>query len=168
MMATAHLTYDAISGQLTGTIGGGHFMIHAASGGGRGSTNPNVPQKTLQSHLATTKAANGTRGGTLPPGDYVCHYVAHHPKFHQCIALANAQARVIKTSFASAPIVHHRGGFFIHGRGEHGSDGCIVPYIPAQRLELNNAVKHFSGQVVLTVKGVGYMLPAENFTGTPA
>ena len=23
--------------------------------------------------------------------------------------------------------MHGRGGFFIHGRGPHGSDGCIVP-----------------------------------------
>jgi hypothetical protein len=31
-------------------------------------------------------------------------------------------------SFSLAGLyVTDRGGFFIHGRGQHGSDGCIVP-----------------------------------------
>ena len=54
-----------------------------------------------------------------------------------------------------------RGGFFIHGSGRKGSDGCIVLANEHERQRLNAAVKDFAGVVVLHVTHVGYMLPAE-------
>jgi hypothetical protein len=59
-------------------------------------------------------------------------------------------------------IPHYRGDdFFIHGRGELGSDGCIVPENKALRLILNQAVKEFHGKVYVHVVGTPYLLPAE-------
>ncbi len=60
------------------------------------------------------------------------------------------------------PIAHGRDGFFIHGRGTHGSDGCIVPMNPSERKKLNHAVRDHTGPVGLKVVHVGYVLPAEN------
>ncbi len=45
---------------------------------------------------------------------------------------------------------------------------CIVPLVPAQRMLLTHAIRNFGGLVQLTVKGVGYMLPAERFDGLNA
>jgi hypothetical protein len=50
---------------------------------------------------------------------------------------------------------------YIHGAGPKGSDGCIVPANNAERLRLNQVVKNFEGKVILVVKQVSYMLPAE-------
>ena len=47
---------------------------------------------------------------------------------------------------------YNRDGFFIHGRGKHGSDGCVVPQIPAQRTQLNKAIRQAAkGSVILKV-----------------
>jgi hypothetical protein len=175
----AQLDYDAARELLSGTIGSEHFHMMAYSGGSRGhkaGVKPKLASQylhgqagTLSSHLATTpeiKDAHGNyvqRGGTLPPGHYRCHYVAHHKTFHECIQLLrSADALAIHSPFSPHPIPHGRGNdFFIHGAGPKGSDGCIVPANEAERRRLNLAVKHFPGRVVLLVKNVSYMLPAE-------
>jgi hypothetical protein len=168
----AELTYDAVSRCLSGAIGTASFSMLAESGGGRGRTK-GVADTSPMSHLATTKQHIGAdpkhpvrRGGTLPPGKYTCVYVGDHPKFHECIRLnMHSKTRVIRSPFASQPIVHHRDHFYIHGRGALGSDGCLVPLDIPERLRLTHAIKNFKGTVILTVTGVGYLLPAENFLG---
>jgi len=176
----ATLVYDAASELLTGTVGNEPpFRLIAYSGGSRGHRKDVTPDqsssylhdqaKTLLSRLATTRETKDRdgryvqRGGTLPPGHYSCHYVANHSTFHECIQLLrSADALAIHSPFSPHPIPHERGDdFFIHGSGPKGSDGCIVPASNPERLRLNRAVKQFQGKVVLEVKHVSYMLPAE-------
>jgi hypothetical protein len=175
----AELCYDAAAEHLSGMVGREHFRMTAYSGGSRGhktGVQSALAKKylydqgtRLSSRFATTaevKDAHGNykqRGGTLPPGHYYCHYVAHHHTFGECIQLMMADdARAINSPFSPHPILHGRGNdFFIHGSGPKGSDGCIVPAIDAERRRLNHAVKEFQGNVVLLVKNVSYMLPAE-------
>jgi hypothetical protein len=120
----------------------------------------------LHSYLSTTAEVkkNGKkiqRGGPLPPGDYECVYVEHHPKFHECVYLKpTATALAIHTVFASMAIPHARGGFYIHGRGQEGSDGCIVPAVRAERLKLNAAVAKHPGTMMKVIHA-SYLLPAE-------
>jgi hypothetical protein len=177
--ATAQIVCDAARELLTGTIGKEPpFHLITYSGGSRGHK-ANVSPKTaaaylhgqantLKSRLATTqtKESQGRytqRGGTIPPGHYICHYVAHHPAFGECIQLQRtADALAIHSPFSPHPIPHGRGNdFFIHGSGPKGSDGCLVPASDGERRRLNRAVKLFEGRVVLQVKNVSYMLPAE-------
>jgi hypothetical protein len=179
----ANLVYDAAAEVLRGSIGAlGHFNFHAYSGGSRGHKQgvaANVASRYLHgqanailSRLATTKEimnAKGEyeqRGGTLPPGHYLCKYVQNHSSFHECILLApQRDAFAIHSPFALTAIVHGRGGFYIHGRGPKGSDGCIVPANEGERRRLNQAIKNFDAKVILQVIHVSYMLPAENFDG---
>ena len=176
----ARLEYDAARELLTGSVGSARpFHVIAYSGGGRGHRTDvdairaarylHAQAGTLSSRLANTpeiKTKAGAyvqRGGTLPPGHYTCHYRAHHLTFGECIQLLRtADAMAIHSPFSPHPIPHGRGDdFFIHGAGPKGSDGCIVPANDAERRRLNQAVKAFSGTVILLVKRVSYQLPAE-------
>ncbi len=175
----AALTYDAAAEVMAGSIARESFRMKAFSGGSRGHKAGVKPQQrklylhneadSLSSHLATTaettdsKGRYKRRGGTLPPGHYTCHYVAHHHTFGECIRLLrHSDARAIQTPFYPHPIPHGRGNdFFIHGSGPKGSDGCIVPAVEAERRRLNRAVKQFAGKVVLQVRNVSYLLPPE-------
>jgi hypothetical protein len=176
---TALLTYDAAKELLSGTIGSApQFHMKAYSGGSRGHVDVGArvaarylhkQASNLSSHLANTPTIKDNhghykqRGGTLPAGHYTCQYWANHADFHECIQLKRqADAKAIYSPFSPHPIAHGRGDdFFIHGRGSKGSDGCIVPADPAERIRLNHAVKNFPGKVVLLVKHVSYQLPAE-------
>jgi hypothetical protein len=182
VVPVAQLVYDAAAEILSGTIGQQpRFFMKAYSGGSRGHI-PGVDPKLaaqylhnsanrLSSHFANTAEvtdAHGNykqRGGTLPAGHYRCHYLAHHPPFGECIWLHRlADAMAIHSPFSPYPFPHGRtDSFYIHGHGAKGSDGCIVPESHAERLRLNHAVKEFSvsGRVVLLVKNVSYILPAE-------
>jgi hypothetical protein len=173
----ANLTYNAAAELLVGNIGEKHFYMRAVSGGGRGSTVAGVAQNTAASHLTTTpllmdaKGHHLQRGGVLPPGKYQCVYVARHRTFHECIWLNRSpqQMHQFNSPFGMQPIAHHRkNDFFIHGTGELGSDGCIVPVHPAERAKLNHAIRDFSGNVYLSVTNVSYMLPAERVDGRMA
>lgn len=175
----ATLMYDAAIEILSGTIGRNAFRMTAYSGGSRGHRTGVKPElatrylhresERLSSRMTTTvelKDSQGRykrRGGTLPPGHYNCEYIAHHHTFGECIRLLRcADARAIRTPFYPHPIPHGRGNdFFIHGSGPKGSDGCIVPAVPAERHRLNRAIKHFPGRVLVEVKNVSYVLPPE-------
>jgi hypothetical protein len=107
----------------------------------------------------------------LPPGLYACRYVAAHPTYHECVRLFRdpEKGRFISSPLASHPIPHNRDDdFFIHGRGDLGSNGCIVPDVPAQRLLLTHAIRNYPGLVTLEVRHVSYALPAERFDGLSA
>src|SRR5579864_1847336 len=175
----AELVFDAAQGVLSGTIGREPiFHMKANSGGSRGhkAVSPKLAAQylhnqagTLSSYFANTpeiKDARGRykqRGGTLPAGHYSCQYVANHSSFGECIRLWRAaDARAIHSPFSPYPIPHGRGNdFYIHGSGPKGSDGCIVPVNNVERHRLNQTVKNCSGKVVLLVKNVSYLLPAE-------
>jgi len=176
----ARITYNASAQILSGVIGEAHFNDLAYSGGSRGhkaTTSAKAARYLHASNLNESMGRLGTtreiyekssdtysqRGGTIPPGHYHCVYVANHPSFHACIKLEQMRdAHAIVTPFARHAIVHHRGGFFIHGHGPKGSDGCIVLASETRRKLLNQAVEGFQGRVVLEVTHVSYMLPAES------
>ena len=173
----ARLEYNAAGERLVGTIANAHFNFVAYSGGSRGhKANVSAPlaadylhkqSNSLLSRLATTRTIEkggkfSQRGGTLPPGHYLCRYLEQHSSFGECIQLLQTRdALAIHSPFSAFPIPHGRGGFFIHGSGPKGSDGCVVPANNAERLRLNKAVRDFSGKVILEVTHVSYMLPAE-------
>ena len=183
--ASVTLTYDAATEILSGVIGNHpRFYMRAYSGGSRGHS-PTVTQplaqrylhsqaSSLRSYLATTperKDARGNyieRGGTLPPGHYLCHYLQHLPGFGECIRLVpKANAFAIHSPFSSHAIPHGRNmhSFLIHGPGPKGSDGCIVPQPEVERHRFNRSVRDFDGHVILQVIRVSYALPAERFDG---
>lgn len=60
---------------------------------------------------------------------------------------------------------YNRDGMYIHRRGPIGSQGCIVVENEADRIRLNQAIKNWSGTVMLKVTDVGMPLPAERETG---
>src|SRR5450631_486072 len=166
----ATLTYNAAAELLSGRIGSAMFYELACSGGSRGHklTSAKKAERYLyESHLneslgrlATTpevyKKKTDTyrqRGGTIPPGHYRCMFVQNHPAFGECIFLdPAADAHAINSPFARHPIVHHRGGFYIHGHGPKGSDGCLVLASETRRKSLNQAVRGFDGRVILDRK----------------
>jgi hypothetical protein len=119
-MAT-ELTYYIYEGILTGFVGGVFIHVLALSGGGGGSTKTastfvsNNPYAT--SVKTTGKGAAHEHGGPIPLGDYKIHVPAQHPHLGRSCFLEPTRNTWL----------HGRRGFFIHGRGKHGSDGCIVP-----------------------------------------
>jgi hypothetical protein len=174
------LVYDAATELLTGRIGNHHFHDAALSGGARGhKQNVSAAKAARYLHanalndsygrLATTREVYDKqtdtykqRGGSIPPGHYRCVYVANHPSFEECIRLdPSADAHYIYSPFSRAPIPHRRAGFYIHGHGPKGSDGCIVLVNESRRKALNSAVKGFVGHVQIEVVQVSYELPAE-------
>jgi len=161
------LTYDISKELLYGTVGNHKFQTRAYSGGGRGKQEGHGPgESSLVSRLSTTieDRSKGIHGGPLPHGVYICEYVAHHVKYHECVHLKTTDSsRVINSRFAGTPIWHGRlkdGDFYIHGRGKEGSDGCVVPAVPAERVRLSKAIKD-DPATTLTVINASYALPAE-------
>lgn len=166
------ITYDAALEMLAGRIGDWSFRFKAFSGGGRGSTNPARREQTPASRSMTTAMISdriGERGGTLPNGAYVCHYLPTHRLFGPCIFLnRTASSAAIHTPAHGLPIPHGRGNdFFIHKRGPKGSDGCIVPEFDHDRGRLNAAVRDSTRPVVLIVRGATWngILPVQHAPG---
>ena len=181
---TATLTYDVKWEKLIGTIGDEHFDERAVSGGSRGHKKIDDKRADLFLHdeaydfksrspLTKEKQAGPKggehyvqRGGTIPPGHYDCVFVASYPKLGgEVIKLVqHDDAKVYQAPFTDQPIEHHRGGFYIHGPGPKGSDGCIIFDNNSRRKDLNKAIKYFTqdlhGKVLLNVINDGsFILP---------
>jgi hypothetical protein len=114
------LTYYIFEGLLVGLVAGKAIELSALSGGGGGSTK-HAPIATVNNPYATGVKTTGpgrrhVHGGPIPPGAYKICAPSHHPHLGLSARLDPEQAKD-----------RSRGGFFIHGQGPHGSDGCIVP-----------------------------------------
>ena len=122
------LYYSIAQQRLSGEAGGKRVDLFAVSGGGRGRKRGS-PEYSLSSFSHQRKATPGVRGGPLPPGFYVVHEPGNHPRLGRAAYLEQTLASFLQTDplAPSCYYVTDRGGFFIHGRGRHGSDGCIVP-----------------------------------------
>ena len=136
----ANLTYYIREGLLVGVSGRRMFHIPALSGGGGGSTQ-NAGTDTINNPymegLKTSGAANSPfhiHGGPLPPGKYVVHTPAQHPHLGLSAELEHPDFDPMG-----------RDGFYIHGRGPHGSDGCIVPLDKGKFNDLMEALKQSQG-----------------------
>lgn len=135
---SAKLTYYIYEGVLTGSIG--HKMVHmsALSGGGGGSTKHKTTMTVNNPYMAPFKTVGGKHhkhGGPIPPGWYTIQKPATH---HHLGLSARLNAR-------SGHSPTGRGGFFIHGRGPHGSDGCIVPLRKSQFQQLMKELSEAGG-----------------------
>jgi len=160
-MSSNTLHYSIATETLSGTIGTATFLVRAWSGGRRGATRPGA-QSTFASYDVFRKEdhGKGIHGGPIPPGIYLCRYVANHAKFHECIFLEQTLTSLLRVDANATIRLYGRDAFYIHARGPHGSDGCIVPENEAVRLQLNKSVKNAQGTVMLQVVDPGFPLPA--------
>ena len=127
---TAELTYYIYEGILTGLVNGAMVHIMAVTGGGGGSTKNKTVSSMNNPYMEGLKTIGSgkhhTHGGPIPPD----RYVVSTPSHHRHLGLS---AR-LESSSGKKPM--GRDGFYIHGQGPHGSDGCIVPLDPNQFKEL--------------------------------
>jgi len=147
---TANLTYYIVDGVLTGLINGRLYHLLALSGGAGGSTKRPAESSTNNPYLEGLKTSGGpsekkhVHGGPVPPGKYKIEPPAKHPHLG-----------------LSAKLVHPgwkpmgRDGFFIHGRGPHGSDGCIVPLNSKQFQDLMDALTQSNGGSLVVEEAMG-------------
>jgi hypothetical protein len=123
----ANLTYYVWEGVLTGYANGRMVHLCAASGGGGGSTAHRASFRANNPYMTPFKTVGGAHdpghihGGPLPPGKYTICKPARHVNLGLSAELK-----------PFGPLPGGRSDFFIHGRGPHGSDGCIVPLDPGQ------------------------------------
>jgi hypothetical protein len=147
----ANLTYYIWEGVLTGTANGRTFNISALSGGGGGSTQhrPDSAANNPYMEALKTKGKAGAKGhvhgGPIPPGKYTIRKPGRHPHLGLSAELLHPHWKPMG-----------RDGFYIHGRGHHGSDGCIVPLDLHQFQELMSALTHSDG---------GTLIAAETMSG---
>jgi hypothetical protein len=152
------LNYSIARQWLEGSVGNEKFSVQAWSGGGRGRTGPGAENTPASYDVFQKESDEGSKhihGGPIPPGIYVCFHVPHHHKFGECVFLQQTILSLVSVQTRKdGPQIrfYNRDGFFIHGRGKHGSDGCIVPDNPAIRSKLNRAIKNAgNGTVILKV-----------------
>ena len=163
------ITYSIAREWLRGVVGTEQFSFRAWSGGGRGRTGEGADHSPQSYDVFRKEKGEGDshiHGGPLPPGIYICNYVAHHPKFHECIFLEQTITALFTIDASAKVRFYDRDSLYIHGRGPHGSDACIVPEHEADRKALNKAIKNTSGAVMLKVIDPGMPVPAERETST--
>lgn len=147
---SAELTYYIFEGILTGTANKAFFQISAVSGGGAGSTknrpesSANNPYMEGLKTAAATKTTGHVHGGPIPPGKYTIQKPSHHPHLGLSAQLLHPRWRPMG-----------RDGFYIHGRGPHGSDGCIVPLDHGKFQQLMTALTHSHGGVLHVEEAMG-------------
>ena len=110
------LVYNIVEELLTGSIDGVSITAQVVSGGRAGSKMKGVVNPLLANNPYATgvKKKGTTPGGPTIMGKYQL-------KTHE-----SKQKWIRLVPFAEN-VMHGRAGFAIHGRGNRGSDGCIVP-----------------------------------------
>jgi hypothetical protein len=152
------LTYVIASQTLKGQIGGQPFEMKAVSGGGRGSIVTGTAQHSQASFdpkKATTGSEANQRGGALPPGLWWIYPPKwkdkhKHPSLGAWVAFVRPTGNQAK--FYSKRTYDKDTGFFVHGSGTRGSNGCLV-IEPDARRRLLQAVEDAGGvalEVVLS------------------
>lgn len=116
----AELTYNIVAERLRGSIDGVRIDVHAGSGGRAGSkvpgaTNWHLQNNPLATHVGGTKSRGTHHFGPIPTGSYTLR--VHESKPNWIRLVPDAQN-----------VMFEREGFAIHGRGDVGSHGCIVPF----------------------------------------
>jgi hypothetical protein len=117
---SASLSYYISEGLLTGLAAGHMVSLRAMSGGGGGSTKHGGNTDTNNPSSTGLKETSAHRGGPLPAGRYKIAAPSRRAHLGLCAELDPYDKDQGAHMFG-------RGGFFIHGRGPLGSDGCIVP-----------------------------------------
>lgn len=141
----AALTYYIFDGILAGTVNGTGFTMPALTGGGGGSTKnrPDTPTNNPYMYGLKTSDAGKTHqhGGPIPLGHYKVGKPSHRPHLGLCAQLDPER-----------PLPNNRGGFYIHNRGPHGSDGCIVPTDPVKFQQLMHALTLSNGATLMVLE----------------
>jgi|SRR5581483_2838265 len=118
---SSDLTYYIFEGLLVGYANGHMVHISAVSGGAGGSTKEKAAFSMNNPYMEALKTVGSGKqhvhGGPIPPGSYKIEKPGKHPHLGLSARLDHLTKK--------PPM--GRDGFFIHGRGPHGSDGCIVP-----------------------------------------
>jgi hypothetical protein len=83
-------------------------------------------------------------GGPIPPGTYTIKHAAANQHLGLSAELVPKRANMMG-----------RGGFFIRGRGPHGSDGCIVPLDHRQFHQLMHALNLSDGGNLIVAERMG-------------
>lgn len=121
---SASLTYYIWEGVLTGIADGHMVNLRALSGGGGGSTQHGGNSDTNNPYSQGVKTGGSGKshvhGGPIPVGRYRIQSPSRNPHL-------GLSARLDPYDHSQEGQMFGRDGFFIHGRGPHGSDGCIVP-----------------------------------------
>jgi hypothetical protein len=146
----ASLTYYIFEGVLTGTADGRMIHMEALSGGGGGSTQ-NTPDANTNNPYSTGVKTEGSgrqhrHGGPIPIGRYRVLPPSRHPHL-------GLSCRLDPYDDAQTRGMMGRDGFYIHGRGPHGSDGCIVPLEQFQ--ELMRALEKDRGGLLFVMEAMG-------------
>ena len=143
---TAQLTYYIFEGVLAGTIGSDMVHVIAWSGGAGGSTKNPTDDSANNPYRYALKERDSKKhhvhGGPIPPGKYQILPPAKHDKLGLSAKLE-----------PSRTLPNHRGGFYIHGQGPHGSDGCIVPE-KAEFPDLMAKLKASQGGTLFVLEGM--------------
>ena len=145
----ANLTFYIFEGVLTGTANGHMLNLTAVSGGGGGSKVYAGNSDTFNPHSQGLKEVDGkhhVHGGPIPAG----RYKVLPPSHHRTLGLS---ARLDPYDDAQAQHMYGRDGFYLHGRGPHGSDGCIVPM--EGFAELMAALTRDRGGMLFVAEGMG-------------
>lgn len=115
------LVYNIASMRLQGFIDGLEVNVIAYSGGRGGSKIPGAANSMVVNNpfltglkFVESKKSKGSVGGALPMGIY-------------SLSLHEKKKNWIRLNPLYVVSMKGRNGFAIHGRGERGSDGCIVP-----------------------------------------
>ncbi len=134
--------------------------MKAYSGGGRGSS-AGMELHDVK-HWSTQKKAppvfsQKTRGGPLPVGLYLANYYGVHEHLGRCAILMQTISSLVHADpWSGAGIsVTDRSGFYIHGAGPKGSDGCIVPSKSGDLKALLDALESKDSPVALFVEDEG-------------
>ena len=114
-MDPADIVYNIADGILAGELDGFRIRTYAGSGGRAGSKVPGAVNRLLANNpFATGVHGAGHLKGPLPMGRYKM-------KRHE------VRSHWIRLDPERGNVMHGRAGFAIHGRGQVGSHGCIVP-----------------------------------------
>lgn len=150
------LTYYIREAILEGTVAGAFIQILAVSGGGSGKTDAsysvNLPpeQHYFNNPMYTgvvRSAQEGIRGGPIP----IYQYIIHKPENQRAVLTPTKDLKNAVSPSIFKKETGRDGGFQIHGRGAHGSDGCIVPLVPAEFHRLIEGLKKDGGGILTVV-----------------
>jgi hypothetical protein len=110
------LVFNIVEQTLTGKIGETTISAHAVSGGRAGSKKKSVVNYFLANNPYSTgvKKKGDRPGGAIPLRKFE---LKTHESKENWIRLLPLKGENLRG----------RSGFAIHGRGQRGSDGCIVP-----------------------------------------
>ncbi len=139
------LIYVISTETLKGQIDGEHFEMQAVSGGGRGSTRSGVPQFSMASYdprKPTTGSDADQRGGAIPPGLWWVYPPAWTDNKHPHLGVWVSYVEPTGNQAEQFPrrTYDEASGFFIHGAGKRGSNGCLV-IAPQPRRRLLAAIE---------------------------